>query len=775
MVQRTVGRGVGVLVAALLAAGAAQAQGAGGATVVLRDGKRIEAAQVEFSDRTFVVRTLDGEEHRLDERDVLRVELVAPDGQAAPRQEFLARHARVIDDVPLGLRLAWQGFTDPATTTYVASRRQLPDGDWIDVEGATLSYGSTGPSDWKLLDQAAAWPHRYEYRVRTYRVVNERLGELLGEVVLPPAAARTRQVWVVPAGRSGDQVLVHVRRPGDEKPRAHQAVRPGEPILIDGRPTGAKVVSVGVEADGVPAIRVAWEGIPEPELVRADHAFGVPAADRRSVMTKVAGAPPAPVDAARRVAVDLDDVTQLEFARTVARLTGLDLALVVQDNASVDLHLRAVEGEQLVSLGAELLGRRLASWCGVRCLSSKDMTLSERRAAPDGPLSARLDGERLALWIAADARAFDLEDALALFRATTGIDVVVSTRAREHLKGTTAPESLFVHARGATLAQTLSMLTGARGLTWTTRQDVVMVKRPTELQIDEVWLDVDVPEGTPLESLAETMREAGVRFYVRDEIRGAFWLPATRGRVRLDALLEGSRYQWRADQLEVEGPRPLPGVCDVHGRADGYFDVRNSERGGSSQLSLEQVASSAARQRVRVWVRDPAATVAALRAKGAEIVTINGRPPAPAAAPGPGAYYDGSGNLPPTEQVPGFPWLRRAAGVTYAQPRKVPDVFYQRYQSLEEVSTLLEESEGEFTTNATGQPVYHLIRIDEHSDLRTRVGLQEGDKVISVNGQPIGANAAAARELHERLKGERRFALLVERQGQHVVLSFYVE
>ncbi len=153
-----------------------------------------------------------------------------------------------------------------------------------------------------------------------------------------------------------------------------------------------------------------------------------------------------------------------------------------------------------------------------------------------------------------------------------------------------------------------------------------------------------------------------------------------------------------------------------------------------------------------------------------------GEKPAPVvAAAATGSYYEASGNIPPAEQVPGFPWLRRVPGVAYVQPQKVPDILYRRYQSFDETWTLVQEGGGEFTTTGKGETAYQVNWVDDQSYLYSRIGLRKGDKVISVNGQPIGTSLAAGKGLYEQMKGERRFAVLIERQGQPVVLSFYVD
>ena len=68
---------------------------------------------------------------------------------------------------------------------------------------------------------------------------------------------------------------------------------------------------------------------------------------------------------------------------------------------------------------------------------------------------------------------------------------------------------------------------------------------------------------------------------------------------------------------------------------------------------------------------------------------------------------------------------------------------------------------------------YVLDSVDDKSLLRTKIGLQQGDQVISVNGHPVGNSVSAGRGLYEQLKSERRFAIKVRRKGQETILSYY--
>ena len=52
------------------------------------------------------------------------------------------------------------------------------------------------------------------------------------------------------------------------------------------------------------------------------------------------------------------------------------------------------------------------------------------------------------------------------------------------------------------------------------------------------------------------------------------------------------------------------------------------------------------------------------------------------------------------------------------------------------------------------------------------LGLQAGDKVVSVNGQPIGKSPRASLALFESLKAEGRFVVQIERNGKRLFLTY---
>jgi hypothetical protein len=148
----------------------------------------------------------------------------------------------------------------------------------------------------------------------------------------------------------------------------------------------------------------------------------------------------------------------------------------------------------------------------------------------------------------------------------------------------------------------------------------------------------------------------------------------------------------------------------------------------------------------------------------------------PTAPPAPSNYFNtGGSNLPPGEVIEGYPWLRKVPGVSYHRPKRMPRILYSKYQSFEDSFELAQQGGGEFVTAAGGEDAYQVNWVDPNSMLARRLGLKDGDKIISVNGNPIGNSVAAGKGLYEQLKNETKFAVMVERQGRRELLSFYVD
>lgn len=138
-------------------------------------------------------------------------------------------------------------------------------------------------------------------------------------------------------------------------------------------------------------------------------------------------------------------------------------------------------------------------------------------------------------------------------------------------------------------------------------------------------------------------------------------------------------------------------------------------------------------------------------------------------------YYSSGDPFPDDERVRGIPWLKREYNVTYYRPQQIPSSLIQYYQSLEAATQLIKEPKGRFEEGINGTS-FTVTAIPKSSYLNTVVGLQPGDKILSVNGQKIsGVGFAAAKSIYEQVKGASKFAVKIERKGRVQVLSFTVK
>ncbi len=113
----------------------------------------------------------------------------------------------------------------------------------------------------------------------------------------------------------------------------------------------------------------------------------------------------------------------------------------------------------------------------------------------------------------------------------------------------------------------------------------------------------------------------------------------------------------------------------------------------------------------------------------------------------------------------------RADAIPRAFDVYVPEAFLSKHREFEALVELGSTAEG-WPVAKDGRKAYMFGRIDERSPLKTVLGLQEGDIILSVNGHPVtGENG---RELHERLRGEKRFEVLIDRQGLLILVPYVV-
>lgn len=137
-------------------------------------------------------------------------------------------------------------------------------------------------------------------------------------------------------------------------------------------------------------------------------------------------------------------------------------------------------------------------------------------------------------------------------------------------------------------------------------------------------------------------------------------------------------------------------------------------------------------------------------------------------------YFAREGSFGTRDQVSGIPWLRREPDVIYYPPRPVPRSLVQRYQAVESAVELMRESKGFFKEEAGGQ-TFTISKVDRSSYLSSVVGLQPGDKILSVNGHKIeGVGIGAAKAIYNEIRNETKFAVKIERGGRIQVLTFSI-
>jgi hypothetical protein len=121
-----------------------------------------------------------------------------------------------------------------------------------------------------------------------------------------------------------------------------------------------------------------------------------------------------------------------------------------------------------------------------------------------------------------------------------------------------------------------------------------------------------------------------------------------------------------------------------------------------------------------------------------------------------------------------IPWLKKVPGVRYRRPRRISRFVYQKFQSFNDTWNAAQSGGGEFTKTKDGQSAYKINWVDPRSELASMVGLKPNDKVIAINGNPVGNSVNAGRAMYDQLKGQKKFAIMIERGGKTMVLPFYV-
>lgn len=131
---------------------------------------------------------------------------------------------------------------------------------------------------------------------------------------------------------------------------------------------------------------------------------------------------------------------------------------------------------------------------------------------------------------------------------------------------------------------------------------------------------------------------------------------------------------------------------------------------------------------------------------------------------------------PPADEIvfPDHPWIKKQPGVMYVEPKRIAPVVYKKYQNFENAWGEAQSGWGEMTTTSNGEPAYEVKGFDPNSRMAKLLKLQPGDKVISINGYPIGNDISSGKALYDQLRNESRFSVLIERNNQRTVLSYTV-
>jgi hypothetical protein len=103
-----------------------------------------------------------------------------------------------------------------------------------------------------------------------------------------------------------------------------------------------------------------------------------------------------------------------------------------------------------------------------------------------------------------------------------------------------------------------------------------------------------------------------------------------------------------------------------------------------------------------------------------------------------------------------------------APPHRVPKILYDKYARFEDGPKKKAAEEGE----AEPKPTVRRADGSDWESRRSLFGLRPGDKIISINGQPVGEEGGPA--LLDRLSGERRLSIQVVRNGKPEVLTYKV-
>lgn len=138
-------------------------------------------------------------------------------------------------------------------------------------------------------------------------------------------------------------------------------------------------------------------------------------------------------------------------------------------------------------------------------------------------------------------------------------------------------------------------------------------------------------------------------------------------------------------------------------------------------------------------------------------------------------YFQDGQHFPKNQAVQSIPWLRYEPGVSYHYPKLIPASLVERFQAVDAAVSLMKEPRGFFKETPNGNS-FTIQALPKKSYLSSVVGLQKGDRLISVNGHLIrGVGISAAKEIYNEVKNAKHFAVKVERNGKLQVLTFTVK
>jgi hypothetical protein len=139
------------------------------------------------------------------------------------------------------------------------------------------------------------------------------------------------------------------------------------------------------------------------------------------------------------------------------------------------------------------------------------------------------------------------------------------------------------------------------------------------------------------------------------------------------------------------------------------------------------------------------------------------------------AHVDPSAPPAPEARTSPPPWVPHVPGAVIVPPRRVPEALRRHLSALEPALEVAQEGGGRFVGLSDGRTAYELTHLEPDGLLSRHVGLRAGDRLVEVNGRPLGQSVAAGRALYEALREERRFWVTVLRGGRTVVLTVEVQ